>query len=316
MSIPWLSVIMPTYNGGAYLATALQSIAEEADSTIECIVVDDGSTDNTIPIIDSFAGTIPIQLHQVERTGNWVANSNVALSRAAGEYACFLHQDDYWLANRLQVVKELVQRYPEADFLVSPACFVDQRGNISGRWRCPLPGPAGHVDSGLLLNRLLVQNFIAVPGPVFKRKAALAAGGLDESLWYTADWDFWLKLAGLPTVYYPRPLVAFRVHAASQTIQRSFRTDEFRTQMETVFHRHAGRITARGRARKSIEDAALFSIQVNAALAACVHGNGLPIGSLLLGFAKLGPMGGWHYLRDSRIFERISARLRARSHSA
>ena len=316
MSIPWLSVIIPTYNGEAYLAAALQSIAEQADTAIECIVVDDASTDTTIDIVNAFSGKLPIRLHQVARTGNWAANSNLALSKATGEYACFLHQDDYWLANRLHVIKKLLHDYPAAEFLVSSAYFADQRGTITGRWRCPLPGPAGYVDPGLLQSRLLIQNFIAIPGPVFKRTAALAMGGLDESLWYTADWDFWLRLAGLPTVYYPDPLVAFRVHATSQTIQRSLDTNEFRTQMETVFRRHAGNLSLHTRSEKALENCALFSIQVNTALAACAHGNGVQVGKLMLAFARLGPKGGWRYLRDSRICERISARLRARSFSA
>ena len=63
---------------------------------------------------------------------------------------------------------------------------------------------------------------------MFLRESAVAAGGLDETLWYTADWDLWLKLAAAgPTVYLPRPLAAFRVHPESQTATRSRSADDF-----------------------------------------------------------------------------------------
>ena len=80
-----------------------------------------------------------------------------------------------------------------------------------------------------MVERLLVQNFIAIPAPLFRRDQALSVGGLDARLWYAADWDFWLKLAAMgPTVYSPRPLAGFRIHSQSQTITRAGQMDEVR----------------------------------------------------------------------------------------
>lgn len=308
---PWLSVIIPTYNGEPFLAKALLSMVEQEDHDFECIIVDDGSSDSTIQIINSFVDKIHITLHQVQRTGNWVASSNFALSHSNGDYACFLHQDDFWLANRLKVIKELIRRYPETELVLCPAIFVNENEKIVGRWHCPLPKTVGPVNSELLRRRLIVQNFIAIPSPVFKRKTALACGGLDESLWYTADWDFWLKLADCNTVYYPRPLAAFRIHSHSQTVKRSFDVSGFQQQLETVLYRYVERFPVQSRSLK-LKNMACFSIQLNAALAARIHGGKIKVGILLASFLKLGPIGWWQYLRDSRITERIMARLRAR----
>jgi len=311
MPRPWLSVIIPTYNGEQFLAKALASIAEQGDLDIECIIVDDGSTDSTIQIVGSFAGKFPIVLRDVPRTGNWAANSNLALANATGEYACFLHQDDFWLPNRLQTIQGLIRQYPDAELLLSPAIFVDRQGNSVGRWQCPLPKRYGPVDSELLKRRLLIQNFIAIPSPVFKREAALKHEGLDESLWYTADWDFWLKLAGNKTIYSPHPMAAFRIHSHSQTVQRSFDTAGFQRQMETVLLRHFNGSAVQGPLRERIKRVAMFSIQINAALAARIHGVKLSLRGLLASFVRLGPVGWRIFLRDSRIRDRISARLRA-----
>ena len=311
MPSPWLSVIIPTYNGEQFLAKALASIAEQGDRDIECIVVDDGSTDSTIQIVNTFAGKIPIVRRDIQRTGNWAANSNLALANATGEYACFLHQDDFWLANRLQTMRGLVSQYPDAELLLSPAIFVDRQGNPVGRWQCPLPNRPGPIDSNLFKQRLLIQNFIAIPSPVFKRKTALMHGGLDDSLWYTADWDFWLKLAGHKTIYSPHPMAAFRIHSHSQTVQRSFDTAGFQKQMESVLSKHFTYPATGGTSQERIKRVALFSIQINAALAARIHGAKIALPGLLASFIKLGPVGWRIFLRDSRILERISARLRA-----
>ena len=308
---PWLSVIVPTYNGEAYLAGALSSIADEGDPDLECIVIDDGSTDSTLEIVQRFADRISVSVRKGERTGNWAANSNLALSLSTGEYACFLHQDDFWLAGRLATVKELVRRYPEADLLLGPSVFVDRRGRSVGRWRCPLPGTPGLLSAGLLASRLLVQNFIAIAAPVFKRKTALDLGGLDESLWYTADWDFWLKFAGRTAVYHPRALAAFRVHDHSQTVQGSLDLAGFQAQMETVLERHLARLPATDEQLARIERNARFSVRVNTALAARLHGGKIGAVPLLAEFLKLGPLGCRQHLRDSRILERVAARIRA-----
>ncbi|MGD1918948.1 MAG: glycosyltransferase family 2 protein [Pleurocapsa sp.] len=98
---PWLSVIIPTYNGSKYLASTLNSVVVQQDEQIECVVIDDGSTDNTLKIVETYQDKLNIILITQARQGNWVANTNHALSVAKGKYACFLHQDDMWLQGRL-----------------------------------------------------------------------------------------------------------------------------------------------------------------------------------------------------------------------
>ena len=101
MMEPWLSVLMPTYNGEVHLTYALNSIIAQKDPNMECIVVDDGSTDATFSILNTYQDKLSITILQHKRQGNWVASTNYALSFARGKYVCFLHQDDFWFKNRL-----------------------------------------------------------------------------------------------------------------------------------------------------------------------------------------------------------------------
>jgi glycosyltransferase involved in cell wall biosynthesis len=311
VSLPWLSVVMPTYNGAAYLTAALESILAQGDDQIEIIAVDDGSTDATVALLESSTDRLPLRIVQRGRVGNWVANTNYGLSLARGEYVCFLHQDDIWLHNRLAILKDRLARGTAATLLLHPAWFIDSTGKRLGLWRCPLPSSQHFLNPSLVVERLLVQNFISVAAPVVRREAALRVGGLDEDLWYMGDWDFWLKLiAAGKTSYCSRALSGFRIHPLSQTVQRSAQSAEFRRQHEVVLYKHLEVWEKRHPDQAAVRRAARFSVEVNMVLAAYVHGQRPDWASLWRSLRTLG-VPEWHrFLRDSRIVERVLARLR------
>jgi hypothetical protein len=167
-----------------------------------------------------------------------------------------------------------------------------------------------------MIEKLLIQNFIAIPAPIFKREIAEVVGSLDQASWYTADWDFWLKVACCgSSVYYPKPLTAFRIHPSSQTIVRSSYLNDFPSQLEDAAEQHLKTWRVSQSRKESSSKIAYFSILVNTSLAGSFHGNHQYMFKLLGNFVMLGPIGGHRYLRDSRIWERVSARLRARIRS-
>ncbi len=308
---PWLSVIMPTFNGERFLHRALASVADQADDDIECIVVDDGSTDATLRIAKDFRHRIPMRIHSLRRSGNWAANTNDALATAKGEYACFLHQDDCWLPGRVNKMRRMSNAYPAAQWILSAAVFIDGKDKRVGVWNCPLPAGEGYLDSRLLFQRLLIQNFISIPGPIFKRKTALEEGGLDPSLWYTADWDFWLKLARKKACFCPSLLVAFRIHSDSQTVIRSFDISSFRKQMEQVLTRHLENPPAMEPIPPVIRKMAQCSIKINASLAAFLHAKRVEWFDLAAALLRLGPTRWPRLLYTTRIMDRVVSRLRA-----
>jgi GT2 family glycosyltransferase len=302
---------MPTYNGATHLPAALASIRAQGNPDIEVVVVDDGSTDATPRVLDVFAKDVSLEVISQTHSGNWAANSNLGLARARGDWVCFLHQDDLWAPGRLDQLRRLMLRRPRAAFLLHSAWYVDAQGQRAGRWRCPLPADE-YLDGQLLVGRLLVQNFIAMPAPLVRRSAALSVGGLDDSLWYTADWDLWLKLArSAKAVYLPKSLASFRIHPLSQTWQRSERMSDFRRQMEVVFDRHFYAWNPSAPDKSAVERVARFSLEVNTLLATSAHGHRLAWRHLCYQFLALGPAGGYRFLRDSRLLERVIARLRA-----
>lgn len=303
-----LSVVMPTYNGEKFIAAALESVEQQQSKDVEVVVVDDGSSDRTLEIVREFAKRLPIRLFTPGRIGNWVAVSNLGLREATGEWACFLHQDDLWLPGRVARLRAEMEK-AEGSLILHNAMFVGVDGQRVGRWTCPLP--TGDISPDRFVEHLLVQNFIAIPSPVFRRKAAIDSGGLDAALWFSADWDLWLRVGALgPVRFVDEVLAAFRLHPASQTAARKTRPDEWNRQLSTVLTRHLESWPVRGRRRESVERAALVSIAVNSALSAASRGESVRPAAVLAKLLALGP-GGWHrYFRDSRIVQRVRSRMK------
>jgi len=310
---PWLSVLMPTYNGEAYLSSTLDSIVIQCAEDIECIVVDSGSTDGTLSILESYKDRLPLRILHAKELNNWVSKTNYALKHAEGEYVCFLHHDDLWFKDRLAIMRKLTEEHPQVGFILHPSQYIDNNENFLGLWQCPLPRCPEVIPSRLLVEKLLVQNFISIPAPLFKREIILDVGGMDEALWYTADWDLWLKIASNSDgLYYPNPLSGFRIHPQSMTMTRSANIQDFREQLEVVLKKYLASLDADKRTKNKISKIADFSKEMNIALAGTMHGNRSLLLGLVVSFLMLGPSGWYRYVNDSRIVERISARVKGR----
>jgi len=310
-SQPWLSVIMPVYQGGAYLRAALDSVLAQPTPELEVIAVDDGSTDATPTILREYAGRLPLRIITRPHIGNWVSNTNVGLREARGRYAGFLHQDDVWHPRRLAVLRRLTEQFPEVGFFLHPALFMDENAQWLGRWSCPFPIIGKPLAPGPALERYAVQNFIPLPTPLFSLELARRVGPLDESLWFTADYDFWARLmrAG-PLVYWNEPLAGFRLHAQSQTAVASHDPADMDRQYRTVSHRILNMPEFPAARRDAVRRVADFNTELNVALAQMWHGRKGVWAGLAWRGLSLGPAGWRRFLRESRFMLRVGARWR------
>jgi hypothetical protein len=310
MERPWLSVIIPSYNGDRWFAATLESLAAQGDRGLEIIVVDASDTDESLQITRDFSDRLGIRAYRRPDLSSWMAKTNFGVEQATADWICMLHKDDLWLPGRCAAVAGWISAHPGSVMHLHPAYIIDAAGRRLGLWRCPLPGGESPVPPQLLLERLLVQNFIAAPTPTIRRDAYLKAGGLDNQLWYTADWDLYLKMSVIGDIYYhANALACYRIHGGSLTTSGSRSLDEFRNQMETVVDRHLGKLGAR---QKETYRMAMTSIDVNVALAAASRGQLVRLLKAIANLFALGPRGMRRYFQYSRIIERTYPRLRAR----
>ena len=118
--MPKFSVIVPLYNKAPYVRKALDSIMAQIYRDFECVVIDDGSTDNSLEVVKEFVGQIDNRWIDDKLTIISQENAGVAAARnrgvkeSNGEYVCFLDADDWWEPTYLEVSAKLIEDYPDA----------------------------------------------------------------------------------------------------------------------------------------------------------------------------------------------------------
>ena len=189
-------------------------------------------------IVRDFADRLTLRPYARPDFPMWHAKTNFAAREARADHLCWLHQDDLWLPGRMKAVESWIAASPETPFHFAPSLFIGADGVTLGQWSCPIE-KEGPQPRNALLRGLLVQNYIAAPAPIFRKDAWLRCGGLDENLWYTADWDVWLKLVAQgEACFHKEAATAFRVHGSSLTVAGSRDIADFVNQMRVVLERH------------------------------------------------------------------------------
>jgi hypothetical protein len=182
MTGPQVSVIVPTYERRDDVCRAVASVVAQQYQEWELIVVDDGSTDGTEEALRQFG---PALRYLWQENHGVSAARNAGLKLARGDIVAFLDSDDRWLPDHLEVVTGVLERHP-ASVLVSTTPDFARDG-------------AEHVEDAKIVDplpRLFVGNFIGWPSSVaVRRDVVLAAGGFDEDLEVSEDFDLFLKLA-------------------------------------------------------------------------------------------------------------------------
>jgi hypothetical protein len=187
---PLVSVLVPAYNGDAFLRDALRSVVRQTATSWEAIVVDDGSTDDTSAIAREEAAAHP-RIHYVRQDNHGTQTArNTALARARGEWIALLDQDDVWAPRKLEKQLALLERFPDANLLFTNYTDWDGTRDLRLRYRPGRPLPAGDVTEGLAGSCLFQASTVLVP-----RALVSAVGGFDPAYHFSGDWHLWLKLA-------------------------------------------------------------------------------------------------------------------------
>lgn len=230
-SLPLVSVIIPAYNAAAFLAKTLDSVLAQTYENVETIVVDDGSTDTTPQLLDSYRNRITI-LRQTN-AGQAAARNNGARS-AKGEFLAFLDSDDLWDSDKIARQVELLNRFPTALAVYCDHRTIDAEGNPrSSSAALAHPRPSGDILRSLLLGPCIVT-----PGLVLLRRHAFnASGGFDEAPLMRGheDYALWLRLATQGAfIYSPETLVSYRWHTQQATKQKQYEFQMSQAKLKAV----------------------------------------------------------------------------------
>jgi glycosyltransferase involved in cell wall biosynthesis len=212
-----IDVVIPAYNAARYIEETLLSVATQGQVLANIIVVNDGSTDNTVEIVARFAVDHPaLSIHIInQENAGLSAARNTGIKAATAPYIAFLDADDLWLPEKLS--KELaIFNYSTDTKLGLVYCAYGAISDSSQKLpKVVVIAPTLRGDAS---RKLLLGNFISGSGSavVVKKSVFEVAGLFDEKLRAGEDWDMWLRISQFFHVdYCPEELVLIRLHNAN-----------------------------------------------------------------------------------------------------
>ena len=179
---PLVSIVTPTLNQGRFIGQTIQSIIDQTYERFEHIVVDGGSTDETLAILRGFEGAYPLRWTSGPDRGMY-DGINKGLALARGEIVAYLNSDDLYFPWTLDVVVRALAGRPNADFVYGDFLQIN---DVTGRrrlmWQMPFD-----------LDYVQRAGFLAQPAVFWRRRAHEDLGGFDTELRYVADCDYWMR---------------------------------------------------------------------------------------------------------------------------
>jgi len=225
LKCPAVSLITPSFNQGRFINATIRSVVEQNHDDVELIVMDGGSTDNTLEILKFWESEI-----------TWISAPDggqadalcKGFARARGEIFGWVNSDDTLAPGAIRAAVDFLVDHPDVALVYGDANFIDAGGRRIRR--CAHVEPFDHER---LLN---VSDFIVQPAAFFRRDAFEAVGGIDPALHYAMDYDLWLKIAKRYKVaYLPRILANYRWLGTNKSAEGGHRRLE---EVERVALRH------------------------------------------------------------------------------
>ena len=215
MKSPLVTVVIPAFNHERFVREAVESVLNQDFTDWELLIINDGSTDSTSQIVDSYRNHPKITVIHQQNMG-LSATLNKGLGMARGIFFNFLPSDDFFHTEKLS---KQVQKLKEEDIvcLFCDQIAVDESGkNVDDpikKWHS-VPYKTGQE----ILPRLFERNFIPAPSALIRVSELRAIGGFDESLTYTQDYDLWLRILSRGKAFWlHEPLLYYRWHGENLT---------------------------------------------------------------------------------------------------
>ncbi|MGU3493877.1 glycosyltransferase family 2 protein [Xanthobacteraceae bacterium A53D] len=206
---PRLSVVIPSRNCLQYLPAAIASIRAQTFGPIEIVIVDDGSTDGTAAFLEEARRTDPLLTPLVHEPAGVSAARNAGIAAASAPIIAFLDADDQFFPDVLEARVALIERDPRVSLTFADVVSVTPEGEVLGKqftywpqFRKWINGRTGLLDLGPDAFAIILAETVCGTSTVIARKSSIdEVGGFDPRYRIGEDWDLWLKLAGVGSVW-------------------------------------------------------------------------------------------------------------------
>jgi len=208
---PLVSIVTPSFNQGRFIRETIESVLSQGYPNIEYLVMDGGSTDSTVKILQVYGDRL-----------SWVSEPDLGQAhainkgwrRARGAILAYLNSDDTYLPDAVERAVACLEEHPEAGGVYGEGYHVEESGAILERY----------PTEPFSMARLEETCFICQPTVFLRRETVERVGYLDESLQYCMDYDFWIRIARVARfVHSSHYLANTRLHADTKTVGQAAR---------------------------------------------------------------------------------------------
>ena len=200
-----VSIIIPVYNCEKYICECIDSVLAQDYPNMEVIAVDDGSTDSTPELLDTYADMITV-FHQANKGAAGAINTGIELSE--GYLVTWVGADDIYLPGRVSKLVRMFIERPAVGLIYTDYVTIDAEGKDIHAWQIP------ELTQELLPRQLIIHNFINAATVMVRRGAYNLVGGYDEEMGADCDGDMWFRMlkAGIKFARLPETTLKYRWH--------------------------------------------------------------------------------------------------------
>lgn len=206
---PLVSIVTPSFNQGKFLEETILSVLNQDYGNIEYIVVDGGSNDNTIEVIQKYQSRLAWWASEPDKGQTDAINKG--FNRASGEILAWLNSDDVYSPGAVREVVQFLVDHPQIGMVYGDLDFIDEKGRVIGKFN------AAQTD----LPRLR-RGYVHIPQPsaFFRADLWKKVGPLDPSFFFAMDYDLWTRLASVSELKYlpGNTWAKFRLHTEGKTV--------------------------------------------------------------------------------------------------
>jgi glycosyltransferase involved in cell wall biosynthesis len=207
--LPLVSIVTPSFNQAPYLEETIRSVLGQDYPRIEYMIVDGGSTDGSVRIIEKYADKLAWWISEVDKGQTDAINKG--FGRAKGQILAWINSDDTYQPDAVSAAVKYLQELPEVGMVYADCNFIDEGGHVIGKFG------AAQTDY-----KRLRQGYVHIPQQTMFFRAELwhALGPLDPSFYFAMDYDLWVRIASRAEIkYLPGQTWAnFRIHTSGKTI--------------------------------------------------------------------------------------------------
>jgi glycosyltransferase involved in cell wall biosynthesis len=217
-----VAVIIPCFNSSKFIKKTLDSVLNQDYNNLEIVAIDDGSTDETRKILESYLPKIRILSHPNNANFGQAASLNFGISQAKSNLIAFLDSDDIWYTGKVKEQVRIFEKYSDIGLVYTNGDVVDEKDTILFKM---LPEDFQEDNSH---GRILLQCYIKTPSSVMVRREIFEETGLFNTNLYSTDHDMWVRINEVTKFYYlPDFFTAYRKRTGQISSKRQLWEDGF-----------------------------------------------------------------------------------------